>query len=338
MTRSRTSHQAGPGAGSAGRSGRGGGPAQAEQGEEPRQDRHEDVRAEPLAMSLPYILVTLPFYRGRAALDKRRPGGVSCLELSGSRNKLISSPDKLRAFPDSIIRLLPMKSSDFRREREQRRRTYYREVILHAAERVILRKGYSATTMDDVAREARLSKATIYKYIPGKGALLYEILSHYFDDLRDKMDAIASGAGTAADRLRQAMRLVPDGIRVQAEPDPGPVDGQVDAEAHAGLRRGFRQAGRGHRRRPEDDRPAPRQEAGDQRRSAPGSSRTAWPPGEFRPMDTGRAADFLEAVLEGYTHARFWRGDAPASKDAADELTRFVLDGIRNPERTPKEN
>ena len=100
-----------------------------------------------------------------------------------------------------------MKSSDFRREREQRRRTYYREGILHAAERVILRKGYSATTMDDVAREARLSKATIYKYIPGKGALLYEILSHYFDELRNKMEAIASGAGTAADKLRQAMRL-----------------------------------------------------------------------------------------------------------------------------------
>jgi hypothetical protein len=60
--------------------------------------------------------------------------------------------------------------------------------------------------------------------------------------------------------------------------------------------------------------------------------------GEFRPMDAARAAEYLEAVLEGYTHARFWRGDAPVSKDAAEELTRFVLEGIRNPERTPKEN
>ncbi len=100
-----------------------------------------------------------------------------------------------------------MKSAELLREREQRRRAYYRESILHAAERVIVRKGYSATTMDDVAREARLSKATIYKYIPGKGVLLFEILTHYFDALLAKTEAIASGPGTATERLRSVLLL-----------------------------------------------------------------------------------------------------------------------------------
>ncbi len=230
-----------------------------------------------------------------------------------------------------------MKSSDFRREREQRRRTYYREGILHAAERVILRKGYSATTMDDVAREARLSKATIYKYIPGKGALLYEIMSHYFDELRNKMEAIASGAGTAEAKLRQAMRLA----LTESESKRSLTRVLWMDKSMLKLMRVFVAASG----KPASATAADRKMIGllrDKRQEITGVGagilEAGVAAGEFRPMDAARAAEYLEAVLEGYTHARFWRGDAPVSKDAAEELTRFVLEGIRNPERTPKEN
>src|SRR4030042_5826070 len=101
-----------------------------------------------------------------------------------------------------------MKTSDVRREREVRRREGYREIILHAAEKVILRKGYSSLTMDDVAREAQLSKATIYKYVPGKGALLFEIMGHSFDDLRDRVAGIVDGPGSAGEKLGQVVRVV----------------------------------------------------------------------------------------------------------------------------------
>ena len=230
-----------------------------------------------------------------------------------------------------------MKSSDFRREREQRRRAYYREGILHAAERAILRKGYSATTMDDVAREARLSKATIYKYIPGKGALLYEIMSHYFDELRDKMEAIASGAGTAADKLRQAIRLA----LTESESKRSLTRVLWMDKSMLKLMRVFVAASG----KPAAATAADRKMIGllrDKRKEITGVGarilEAGVAAGEFQPIDSSRAAEFLEAVLEGYTHARFWRGDTRTSKDVADELTRFVLDGIRNPERTPKEN
>lgn len=230
-----------------------------------------------------------------------------------------------------------MKSSDFRREREMRRRTYYREGILHAAERAILRKGYSATTMDDVAREARLSKATIYKYIPGKGALLYEILSHYFDELRNKMETIASGAGTAADKLRQAIRLA----LMESESKRSLTRVLWMDKSMLKLMRVFVAASG----KPASATAADRKMIGLLRDKRNEITRVGArileegvAAGEFQPMDAGRAAEFLEAVLEGYTHARFWRGDTRTSKDVADELTRFVLDGIRNPERTPKEN
>src|SRR5512137_589207 len=101
-----------------------------------------------------------------------------------------------------------MRSNGVRREREVRRREGYRETILHAAERVILRKGYSALTMDDVAREAQLSKATIYKYIAGKGALLFEIMGHAFDDVRDRFAAVLAGPGTAAQKLVRLIQVV----------------------------------------------------------------------------------------------------------------------------------
>src|SRR5512137_2167494 len=101
-----------------------------------------------------------------------------------------------------------MKATEVRREREVRRREGYRETILHAAERVILRKGLSALTMNDVAREAQLSKATIYKYVLGKAALTFEIIGHYLGDIRDRVAEIADGPGRAGEKLGRVVWTV----------------------------------------------------------------------------------------------------------------------------------
>jgi AcrR family transcriptional regulator len=230
-----------------------------------------------------------------------------------------------------------MRTSDVRRERELRRREGYRETVLHAAERVILRKGFSALTMDDVAREAQLSKATIYKYVAGKGVLLFEIMGHNFDDIRDRVAGIVNGPGTAGEKLGQVVRAVLESgedmkqvnrvlwmdkavlklMRVFA-PLPGKAGAAppADRKIMAVLRQ-KRQALIDLGARIFEDGVAS---------------------GEFRPMDTRSAADFLESVLQGYMHMRFWQGDAPLPPTAAESLTRFIIDGIRNPERSGKEN
>jgi len=77
-----------------------------------------------------------------------------------------------------------MKTIDLRKERKRQRREGYKETILHAAESLIVRKGYRATTMDDIARETQFSKATLYNYFRSKGDLTYEIMLHYFDDIK----------------------------------------------------------------------------------------------------------------------------------------------------------
>lgn len=230
-----------------------------------------------------------------------------------------------------------MRTSELRRERENRRRAGYRETILHAAERVILRKGFSAATMDDIAREVQLSKATIYKYVPGKGVLLFEIMSHYFDDLRQKMEAIASMPGTAGQRLTEAIRMA---LRESESKQSLTKVLWMDKSVLKLLRIFAAAAGKGGTASTAD-----RKRLGQllEKRQALNSVaerifHDGAASGEFRPLDARKAVEFLEAVVEGYAHLRFWKSGHPAPADAGDELARFVLDGIRNPERTEKEN
>ena len=76
-----------------------------------------------------------------------------------------------------------MKTSNPRTERERQRRNECKKSILLAAESLIIRRGLNAVTMDDVAREAQFSKATLYRYFRDKGELIFEILIHYYDEI-----------------------------------------------------------------------------------------------------------------------------------------------------------
>ncbi|OGD12156.1 MAG: hypothetical protein A2W20_00645 [Candidatus Aminicenantes bacterium RBG_16_66_30] len=230
-----------------------------------------------------------------------------------------------------------MKTSDVRRERELRRREGYRGIILQAAKRIILRKGFSALTMDDVAREAQLSKATIYKYVAGKGVLLFEIMGHHFDDIRDRVARIVDGPGTAGEKLGQVVRAV-----LESGEDMKQVNRVLWMDkAVLKLMRVFAPLpGKAGAAPPEDRKMMAMLRRKRQMLIDLGARvfEEGAASGEFRRMDTGAAADFLESVLQGYMHMRFWQGDAPLPPAAAEGLTRFIIDGIRNPERSGKEN
>ncbi len=230
-----------------------------------------------------------------------------------------------------------MKPSDLRSERERLRRAGYRETILHAAERVILRKGYSATTMDDVAREAQFSKATLYKYLPSKGVLLFEIMGHYFDEVRSRMAEILAGPGSAGEKLRLAIRMI-----LQYNEDKKNITRVLWMDnAMLKLMRVFA-ASSGKAVAPSaTDRKMIgllRKKRREVMEIGAKILEEGVASGEFRRMDTLAALSFVEAVLQGYAHNRFWQGDAPITPDAADVLTRFILEGIGNPERHVKEN
>jgi AcrR family transcriptional regulator len=70
-----------------------------------------------------------------------------------------------------------------RREREQRRRQ-----IMRAAHKVFSSKGFTKTTMEDIARDAELSPGTLYLYFKNKdelyASLSVEVLERLYEKLK----------------------------------------------------------------------------------------------------------------------------------------------------------
>ena len=73
---------------------------------------------------------------------------------------------------------------------------FHRGSILAAAERLFTEKGTEKTTMDDIAREAEYSKATLYVYFQSKEEIINAILLSGLVLLKKKLhEAIESPAG-----------------------------------------------------------------------------------------------------------------------------------------------
>lgn len=92
-------------------------------------------------------------------------------------------------------------------QRRQREREARRRSILDAAEQVISERGLWATTMEDVAREAELSKGTLYLYFDNRDALCAALAERsircQLDDLEQAMEGAESGLG----RLRAVLEF-----------------------------------------------------------------------------------------------------------------------------------
>jgi AcrR family transcriptional regulator len=90
-----------------------------------------------------------------------------------------------------------------RRERERARRA---EEILDAAVRVIEQKSIEDFTMEEVAEEAELGKATVYSYFSSKHEILLH-LHHRATDLLGRMfEQAVQAQGSAAERLTRIGR------------------------------------------------------------------------------------------------------------------------------------
>lgn len=73
--------------------------------------------------------------------------------------------------------------------------------ILDAALACIARVGWSKTTVDDVAREAGVSRATLYRYFAGKQPLLSALLAREAARFRAGLERATDDAATLEDAL-----------------------------------------------------------------------------------------------------------------------------------------
>lgn len=65
-----------------------------------------------------------------------------------------------------------------------------RRIILDAARRLLVRRGYSDIPLDDVAREAKVAKGTLYLYFKDKDDLLRAVLKDLTEQLHEKLSKV----------------------------------------------------------------------------------------------------------------------------------------------------
>ncbi len=91
-----------------------------------------------------------------------------------------------------------------------------RRLILRTAVDLITQQGYEATTMKQVAREAAIGDATIYKYFPTKERLLLE----YFElTIADAIKELDKTPGVDQFTLHEKLQLLVDGVLEGLLPD-----------------------------------------------------------------------------------------------------------------------
>jgi len=88
------------------------------------------------------------------------------------------------------------------------RKPYDIDSLTDVALRVFAERGYDGASMDDVARAAGITKASIYHHVSGKEALLERGLGRALDALFAIVDEPAARDGRAIDRLRHIVERV----------------------------------------------------------------------------------------------------------------------------------
>ena len=89
-------------------------------------------------------------------------------------------------------------------ERKEREKEHRKEEIVDAAQRLFLEKGLQATTMDEIAEAAELSKGTIYLYYKSKEDLYLAVVMRGMETLREMFEA---NIKTETDVVRSLMVL-----------------------------------------------------------------------------------------------------------------------------------
>lgn len=75
--------------------------------------------------------------------------------------------------------------------------------IYRVAAEIIQEKGYDATSMNDIAKKLKLTKAGLYYYINGKKELLFSIISFGMDNLEEQVIVPCREISDPEERLKQ---------------------------------------------------------------------------------------------------------------------------------------
>jgi AcrR family transcriptional regulator len=94
---------------------------------------------------------------------------------------------------------------------QQRDRAQYgakRDKILKAAGLVLERHGFAGTSIEAIAKEAGVDRATIYYYFADKGTIFREAIHGGLVDMVSALEEIAASSDAPDVRLRKSMHVV----------------------------------------------------------------------------------------------------------------------------------
>lgn len=104
-----------------------------------------------------------------------------------------------------------------------------REHILEVASKLLLTNGYGATSFETIARQARVSKRTLYDRFPDKPALMRAVVSRLIDSLRPPAhEPIIEGRGLEQILVHLALLV----LRAALEPRALALHRLIVAESH----------------------------------------------------------------------------------------------------------
>ena len=98
-----------------------------------------------------------------------------------------------------------------------RRKAQLRERIVQTAEELFLKYGVIAVGMDDVARQAGVSKATLYKFFPSKKDLVQEAVERRFYRIISAIEEIKKESSSPVEELARIQKLIFDHLKHQKE-------------------------------------------------------------------------------------------------------------------------
>jgi AcrR family transcriptional regulator len=216
-----------------------------------------------------------------------------------------------------------MTKTDRRSDRERKRRLENREAILHAAEAVILRRGFTAASMDEVAAEADFSKATLYRYFKSKAELVFEIMIHFMDDIEARLAAARTAPGrTVRERLQDSVACLLGSL---AEKENLSRVFLADRTLIKLIPLFVGRAGAGRESQFIDRLRARRADLmkGTEALLAEGIAN-----GEFRAFDVRAASFYVAAVIEGVFTEGFWAPHKPDLEKDVSLISDFLLRGF----------
>jgi AcrR family transcriptional regulator len=92
--------------------------------------------------------------------------------------------------------------------------------ILQATEDVLRRFGPAKANVVDVARALGVSHGSVYRYFGSKAALRDAVTERWLSRVSEPLEAVATGKGTAGERLERWLDMLVDSKRRKALEDP----------------------------------------------------------------------------------------------------------------------